>query len=196
VQRLQASVRKVQARLGQLVAQDAQPAAAETNPERSTGARAKRRPAVTRDTLLAELQTLTPQLDQAQSRLHELPARVPLSSLAKPREMIHLEPKLVTEAVKVAAYNAQAWLADRLVCHYPHPGDLHDLLRSFAQLPGTVTRQPDGTLRIRLDPPDIPLCARALQGLCDDLNQLQPLFPGTHIPILYEVAMHHLRKAA
>jgi len=64
------------------------------------------------------------------------------------------------------------------------------------QLSGTITCQADGMLRIRLDPPDIPRCAVALQGLCETLNQLGPRFPGTTIPVFYEVAMHHLGNAA
>jgi len=94
--------------------------------------------------------------------------------------------------VKVAAYNAQLWLADRLAQHYPNAHDIHDLLRAFAQLSGTMTREPDGKLRVCLDPPDLPVYRRALAGLCDDLNRAAPHFPGTDIPLTYEVAREHL----
>ena len=99
-----------------------------------------------------------------------------------------LENKLLADVVKVAAYNAQSWLADRLARHYLNANDLHDLLRSFAELSGTLIRQADGGLRICLQPPDLPLHRRALAGLCADLNLSRPVFPGADIPVHYEVA--------
>jgi hypothetical protein len=71
--------------------------------------------------------------------------------------------------------------------HYANTKDLHDLLRSFAHLSGMLVRQPDGGLRICLQPPDLPLQRRALAGLCADLNLTQPLFPGTYRRLHYEV---------
>jgi len=194
VQRLRAAIRQVQAALGQTVARDTQPAKdGEVTPK------PKRRTAdagASREALLAQLQTLETELGQARRQLAALPKRVPLSSLPQPRQTIRPEAKLLADVVKVAAYNAQVWLADRLAQHYTNPYDRHDLLRSFAQLSGTMTRQADGSLHIRLDPPNTLRCTRALQGLCEDLNQLAPHFPGTSIPVFYEVAMHHLGNVA
>ena len=115
-----------------------------------------------------------------------------MSSLGELPQTPRLEAKRVTDTVKVAAYNAQAWLADRLAQHYLQTNDLHDLVRALAHLSGTMTRECDGTLRICLDPPDRPVYRRALAGLCDDLNQANPCFPGTDIPVRYEVATEHL----
>jgi len=140
---------------------------------------------------LAQLEPLETELEQARGRLRALPKRVLLSSLKQSRETMQLEAKLVADAVRLAAYNAQVWLADRLAAHYANPFDRHDLLRSFAQLSGTMTRQPDGHVSIRIDPPDTPLYRRALEGLCQDLNRSNPVFPGTAAPVHYEVAMHH-----
>ena len=194
VQRLRAAIRQVQVALGQTVARDIQPAKdGEVTPK------PKRRTAdagASREVLLAQLQALETELGQARRQLAALPKRVPLSSLPQPRQTIRPEPKLLADVVKVAAYNAQVWLADRLAKHYTNPYDRHDLLRSFAQLSGTMTREADGRLHIRLDPPNTLRCARALQGLCEDLNQLDPHFPGTSIPVFYEVAMHHLGNVA
>jgi hypothetical protein len=94
---------------------------------------------------------------------------------------------LVTDVVKMAAYNAQSWLADRVGRHYTNTNDVHDLLRSFAHLSGTLIRQPDGGLRVCLEPPDLPLQRRALAGLCADLNMGQPVFPGTDHRLHYEM---------
>jgi hypothetical protein len=199
LQQLRATAQKVRAALGRTVVLEAQQA---SPPEDGTpgttvaAKRAKRRSATTRETLLAQLQAIDAEIGQVQARLTGLPQQVALRSLGQPQETPQLEPKLIGDAVKIAAYNAQSWLADRLVQHYPHSGDLHDLLRAFAQLSGTLTRQLDGTIHICLDPPDLPLYRRALEGLCQDLNRLHPHFPGTDIPVTYAVSTHHFSAVA
>ena len=150
--------------------------------------RTPRLASATRAALIIELQTFEAQIKQTRDRLRSLPARVPLSTLGPLPLTPQLETKLIADAVKVAAYNAQSWLADRLARHYLNANDLHDLLRSFAELSGTLIRQADGGLRICLQPPDVPLHRRALAGLCADLNLGRPVFPGTDMPVHYEVA--------
>jgi transposase len=150
--------------------------------------RSPRLPPATRDALLGELQTIEVQIEQTRAQLRSLPARVELSTVGPLPQTPQLETKLIADVVKVAAYNAQSWLADLLVRHYPNANDRHDLLRSFARLSGTLTRQMDGGLRIDLEPPDTPLHGRALAGLCADLNQLRPVVPGTDITVRYALA--------
>jgi transposase len=144
-------------------------------------------PPTTRAALIRQLQMLEVQIEETKAHLRSLPARVLLSSLGPLPLTPQLETKLIVDAVKVAAYNAQSWLADRLARHYLNTNDLHDLLRSFAELSGTLIRQADGGLRICLQPPDIPLQRRALAGLCADLNLGRPVFPGTGVPLHFEV---------
>jgi hypothetical protein len=145
-------------------------------------------PPTTRAALIAQLQTLEVQFEETKSHLRSLPARVLLSSLGPLPQTPQLETKLIADAVKVAAYNAQSWLADRLASHYLNTNDRYDLLRSFAHLSGMLIRQADGGLKVCLQPPDLPLQRRALAGLCADLNVGRPVFPGTDIPVHYEVA--------
>ncbi len=162
-----------------------------SNTSDQASARTKRTPRAgpaARAALMTELQVLEGQIKQTRDRLRSLPARVQLSTLGPLPQTPQLENKLIADVVKVAAYNAQSWLADRLARHYLNANDLHDLLRSFAELSGTLIRQADGGLRICLEPPDIPLHRRALAGLCADLNLGRPVFPGTDIPLYYEVA--------
>ena len=165
----------------------------ETAAERtSTAARHRRKtrqvPPTTRAALIAQLQTLEVRIEETKTHLRTQPDRVLLSSLGPLPQAPQLETKLIADAVKVAAYNAQSWLADRLARHYLNTNDLHDLLRSFARLSGTLIRQPDGGLRVCLEPPDLPLHRRALMGLCAKLNLAQPVFPGSEVPVHYEVA--------
>jgi len=171
-------------------AEPAEPPAemADQQPPTTKPKRSPRMPPATRDALVGQLQAIEVQIEQTRAQLRSLPARVRLSTLGPLPQTPQLETKLIADAVKVAAYNAQSWLAERLARHYPNPNDLHDLLRSFAHLSGTLTRQPHGGFRIDLEPPDTPLSRRTLAGLCADLNQLRPVLPGTDIPVQYAVA--------
>jgi hypothetical protein len=141
-----------------------------------------------RTALMSELATLEVQITHTRGHLRELPASVKLSTLGPLPQVPRLERKAISEVVKLAAYNAQSWLADRLVRHYTNTNDLYDLLRSFAELSGTLTRHAEGGLRVCLQPPDLPLHRRALAGLCAELNRGDPVFPGTDIPVRYEIA--------
>jgi hypothetical protein len=124
--------------------------------------------------------------------LRNLPQQVALSSLGSLPQAAQLERKVIADVVKIAAYNAQAWLADRLAHHYANTNYLHDLVCSFAYLSGTLIRQADGGLRISLQPPDLPIHRRALTRLCAELNLKRPVFPGTNVAVHYEVAMPKL----
>jgi hypothetical protein len=185
---LRTTAQKLRAALGRTLVLDTdQPPAAE---HRRSG-KIKRTPHVpptTRPALIGQLHTLEVQIEETRSQLRNLPTRVPLSSLGPLPQAPRLERKLIMDVVKITAYNAQSWLADHPACHYANANDLHDLLRSFAHLSGTLIREPDGGLRVCLQPPDLPLHRRALAGLCAELNLGQPVFPGTNRSLHYEVA--------
>ena len=168
-----------------------------TPPGDQPSSKTRRTPRVaptTRAALISQLQALEVQMEQTRSQLRNLPTQVALSSLGPLPQEPQLERKLIMDVIKIAAYNAQSWLADRLASHYANTNDLHDLLRSFAYLSGTLIRQADGGLRVCLQPPDLPLHRRALAGLCADLNLTQPVFPGTDSRLQYEIAENPLRS--
>ena len=187
LKRLRTVAQKLRAALGRALVLDTDQAPTTDRPS----SKAKRTPRVaptTRAALISQLQTLEVQINETRSHLRSLPDRVPLRSLGPLPQEPRLERKLITDVVRMAAYNAQSWLADRLAHHYTNTNDVHDLLRSFAQLSGSLIGQSDGGLRVCLEPPDLPLHRRALAGLCADLSLGQPVFPGTDRRLHYEVA--------
>ena len=138
---------------------------------------------------VGQLRALEQEIDALRDRRVELPTHVPLVEVGQ-REVLRLEQKAIVDRIKMTAYNAEEWLLELLIRHYPNPHDVRALLRSFAELPGEIRTTPAG-VAITLDAPDLPLHCRALRGLCTDLNQLGTTFPGTDCPITYEVALHH-----
>jgi hypothetical protein len=143
---------------------------------------------------VGQLRALEKAIDALLDRRAELPTHVPLAEVG-PQAVLRLEQKAIIDRVKLTAYNAEEWLLDLLVRHYPNPHDARDLLRSFAELSGEVRSAGSGVM-ITLDPPDLPLHRRALRGLCADLNQLGTTYPGTNLPVTYDVAVHHSEAVA
>jgi hypothetical protein len=143
---------------------------------------------------VGQLRALEQAIDSLLDRRAELPTHVPLAE-AGTLAVLRLEQKAIIDRIKMTAYNAEEWLLELLVRHYPNPHDVRDLLRSFAQLSGELRTTAQGVV-ITLDAPDLPLHRRALRGLCADLNQIGTTYPGTTLPVSYEVAVHHSEAVA
>jgi len=143
---------------------------------------------------VGHLRALEQEIDVLRDRRAELPTHVPLAE-AGPRQVLRLEQKAIVDRIKMTAYNAEEWLLELLVRHYPNPHDVRGLLRSFADLAGEIHTTPTEAV-ITLDAPDLPLHRRALRGLCADLNQLGATYPGRDLPLRYEVAVHHSEGTA
>lgn len=127
------------------------------------------------------------QLSALRKQRRELPAKVPFSQTDKKIEALDLEKKTIMDTIKIAAYNAEEWLLERLDHHYDDPRDIRQLLRIFAGLKGQLWLRHDH-LVVELTPPGIPKYRRALDGLCAELSQLSTLFPGTSYPIKFAVS--------
>lgn len=142
---------------------------------------------------VGRLRSVEAEIQDLLDRRAALPERIPLQD-AGPREVLRLEQKAIIDRIKITAYNAEEWLLERLLPHYPHPDDIRGLLRFFAELSGEIRTTPDGVV-VTLDPPDIPAQRRALRGLCADLSELRAPFPGTDLPVIYQVGVHHSEVA-
>ena len=143
---------------------------------------------------VGKLRILEGQIAELMAARKALPEKVPVASIEK-REVMRLEQKAIIDRIKITAYNAEEWLLDRLIAHYPKPNEIRGLLRSFAELAGEISTT-GGAVLVTLDPPDTPHHRRALRGLCQELNRIGATFPGTDLPVNYAVAVHHSEQAA
>ena len=144
---------------------------------------------------IGRLRELEDEIDTLVAKRKPLPTHVSLAETGQRRQVMRLEHKHIVDAVKICAYNAEQWLLDRLIQHYPNRHDVRDLLRSFARLPGHITTTDQGVI-VTLEPPDTPAHRRALEGLIGELNTLGATYPGTDIPVTYQLAVQHSRPAA
>lgn len=162
--------------------------------EPKTGRRAHGRK-IAQSGAVKRLRDLESDIDALAATRKPLPARIPLSDTSQQRDIMRHEHKAIVDRIKISAYNAEEWLLDRLVVHYPNPHDVRDLLRSFAELSGKIDTTPTG-VEITLDPPDTPIHRRALRALTEDLNTIGATYPGTELPVTYQVAVHHSELTA
>jgi hypothetical protein len=147
-----------------------------------------------RKALRAEAREIEAVIQEVVARRKTVPKQVTLASVGG-RQEPRLEQKAIVDRIKLTAYNAEEWLLERLLVHYPNPHDARALLRSFFELPGEMRANHRG-VRVVIDPPDNPLHRRALRGLCADLSQLAVRYPGTDLAVTYDVEMHHSEAAA
>ena len=140
--------------------------------------------------LNAPAETAFAELNAARAAAAATPARVRLGDLHPGTMLLDTETKLITHAIRMAAFNTEAALARALNGHYARAEDeAYALIREA--LTGTGDLQPTGSqLRVRLDPLTAPRRTRALTALCNQLNATATRYPGTDLVLHYEVKTH------
>jgi hypothetical protein len=129
-------------------------------------------------------------LEAARAAHKATPTRVRLGDLAPDMVILDTETKLITHAVRMAAYNTETALASGLHGHYARADDeTYTLIREALTGSGDI-HPTDGVLRVRLDPLSAPRRTAALQALCDQLNQTRTRYPGTDLVLHYHVKPH------
>ncbi len=129
-------------------------------------------------------------LDAARAAAKAVPAKIPLSQHNPAMVKLDAQTKLITHAIRMAAYNAETILARALNGHYARAGDeAYALIREALTASGDIIPD-DETLTIRLDPLTAPRRTRALAALCDQLNATATRYPGTQLTLHYEIKDH------
>ena len=129
-------------------------------------------------------------LEDAQAAARAIPAKIPLSEHNPDMVRLDTETKLITHAIRMAAYNAETILARALDSGYARAGDeAYALIREALTTSGDIIPGP-ADLTIRLDPLSAPRRTRALAALCNRLNTTSTRYPGTKLTLRYEVKEH------
>jgi hypothetical protein len=115
---------------------------------------------------------------------------VRLGDLAPDTVVLDTETKLITHAVRMAAYNTETALATALHGHYARADDeAHTLIREALADSGDI-HPADGVLHVRLDSLTAPRRTTALAALCQQLNTTRTRYPGTDLILHYEAKPH------
>ncbi len=115
---------------------------------------------------------------------------MPLAQIAPDARLLDAEPKLITHAVRMAAYNTESVLARQLKPHYARANDeARSLIREALAGAGDLHID-DGQLHVTLNPLSAPRRTTALANLCDLLNDTRTIYPGTDLVLHYTVKPH------
>jgi hypothetical protein len=136
------------------------------------------------------VETARRRLEDARAAARAVPAKIPLAQHNPDMVRLDTETKLITHAIRMAAFNTETMLARALHGHYARAGDeAAAVIREALTASGDIIPG-DGILRVRLDPLSAPRRTRALAALCDQLNAAGTRYPGTDLVLRYEVKDH------
>jgi hypothetical protein len=117
-------------------------------------------------------------LTRLENRLRRTPGQISAEQVDKTRSLLREDRRLVINALKIAACNAERLLVRRFDETYEQPKDAFSVLRGLLQLPGHVRAAGPDNAEIRLQRPDSEKVARALEALLADINQDPPRMLG------------------
>jgi DNA-binding CsgD family transcriptional regulator len=117
------------------------------------------------------------------------PARLPVGDITD-GEVVKLatERKLLSNLLKMVAYQAESDLVRALAPHYRRREDEGRTLIQMALLATADLHVTDTELRVTLAPLSSPHRTRALAALCRELDAAATVFPGTRLRLRYAVA--------
>jgi DNA-binding CsgD family transcriptional regulator len=133
--------------------------------------------------------TATTAVATAKAELKTHPAKLPANTLdphaqrARPRT----GRRALQMLLRLLAFNAEYWLADRLNNYLQDPDEYRAITRNLFHLDGQLTYTPQ-TITVILHRPATPRLTRALTLLLDEINTSPPRLPGDPRPITYQLA--------
>jgi transposase len=133
------------------------------------------------------LTTARGRLAQAAAESRETASHIPLREIRPEARLLDEQRKLITHAIRMAAYNSESTLARMLRPHYARAEDeARALLREAMTLSGDLRIDGD-TLHVSLDHATAPRRSRALAALCQQLTATETTYPDTPLKIVYSV---------
>jgi transposase len=127
-------------------------------------------------------------LTRARDKLKTIPAKIPANTLdpnAK-RAVLSTGRRSLQMVLRLLAFNAEHWLADRFNAYLADNNEYRATLRHLLHLGGQITYTPSA-ITVALDTPTTPKITRALRLLLAELNATPPRIPGDHRPITYKI---------
>jgi DNA-binding CsgD family transcriptional regulator len=125
---------------------------------------------------------------RARDTLKTIPAKIPANqhNPGAERALLRTRRRSLQMVLRLLAFNAEYWLADRLNAYLVDNDEYRATLRHLLHLGGTITYTPT-SITVALDTPTTPKITRALRLLLAELNTTPPRIPGDHRPITYKI---------
>jgi hypothetical protein len=141
------------------------------------------------DELTAGLRAAEADLDTAQETHRAIPARLPLGQVNPGQQVLDIQTKLITHAIRIAAFNTATTLARAIRVHTSYARanrEAHALIRQALTGSGDIDPR-DGVLTLRLDPLPTRRATTAIAELCEHLTATRTRYPGTDLILRYEI---------
>jgi hypothetical protein len=141
------------------------------------------------DGLTAGLRAAEADLNTAQETHRAIPARLPLGQVNPGQQVLDVQTKLITHAIRIAAFNTATTLARAIRVHTGYARanrEAHALIRQALTGSGDIDPR-DGVLTVRLDPLPTRRATIAIAELCEHLTATRTRYPGTDLILRYEV---------
>jgi hypothetical protein len=136
----------------------------------------------------AKITTTGTAVTAAHQHLKKIPAKIPATQHnpdAK-RAILRTQRRSLQMVLRLLAFNAEYWLAERLNTYLQDNDEYRATLRNLLHLGGQITYTTT-TITVTLDTPTTPKITRALGMLLDELNTTPPHIPGDPRPITYQL---------
>src|SRR5260370_11934050 len=117
-------------------------------------------------------------LTRLENRLRRTPGQISAEQVDKARSLLREDRRLVINALKIVACNAERLLVRRFDEAYEQPKDAFSVFRALLHLPGHICAAGPGNLEVCLHRPDSEKVAHALEALLADINQDPPRMLG------------------
>jgi hypothetical protein len=123
------------------------------------------------------------------ARRNLLPKQIPLAESKHEQEIIKLstERKYLTNVLKMVAYQIESDLVERLRPHYARADNEGRTLIQTAFQSAALIEPGNNELRITLAPLSSEHRSKAIDALCQNLNQSNTVFPGTNLRMYFAV---------
>jgi hypothetical protein len=141
------------------------------------------------DRLTADLRAAESFLDTAQATHRAIAARLPLGQVNPGQQVLDIQTKLITHAIRIAAFNTATALARDVRVHTSYARanrEAHTLIRQALTGSGDIDPH-DGVLTVRLDPLPTRRATKAITELCEHLTATKTRYPGTDLILRYEI---------
>jgi hypothetical protein len=141
------------------------------------------------DKLTADLRAAECNLDAAQGAHRAIAARLPLGQVNPGQQVLDIQTKLISHAIRIAAFNTATALARDVRVHTGYARanhEAHTLVRQALTDSGDIDPG-NGTLTVRLDPLPTQRATITIAQLCEHLTATKTRYPGTDLILRYEV---------
>jgi hypothetical protein len=125
---------------------------------------------------------------QLERRRAAVPRRVPVQTVSEePVVKLAPERKHLTNVIKIVAYQSESDLLRLVAPYYRRTGEEGRTLIQSALASAADLEVTQAELRVTLAPQSSPHRTRAIAALCEELNTLHPVFPGSRLRLRYAI---------